>query len=219
MFLLEVAAGVDGTGRASHIPAIVSPEHRPKGPRSQSARRARAGVSLLEAAAILSGAGVLLAAFVPTFLDHVRLSKISEATEQLEALHRGAAAYYASEQRVGGKLVHGCLPDSAGPMPESPAIDPVAVDFAASDTIGRATWNALGVSDTRDLRYSYSVIVSKPGCAPHDITPGAAVITLRAEGDLDGDGVKSLIERTATLSTDQRTLVPVPPLRVERRVE
>jgi hypothetical protein len=168
---------------------------------------------------MLSGAGVLLAAFVPTFLDHVRLSKISEATEQLEALHRGVAAYYATEQRVGGKLDHGCLPYSAGQMPEAPSIDPIGVDFAASDTTGRPTWNALGFADTRDLRYSYSVIVAKPGCAPHDIAPGAPVLTLRAEGDLDGDGVKSLIERTATLSADQRVLVPVPPLRVERRVE
>ena len=182
-------------------------------------RRARAGVSLLEAAAILSGVGVLLAAFVPTFLDNLRLSKISEATDQLEALHRSAAAYYALERPVGQKLMHGCLPESAGPMPEAPSMDPIAVDFGASDTIGRPTWNALGISDMRELRYSYSVIVAKPGCAPHDVTPGSTVLTLRAEGDLDGDGVKSLIERTATLSADQRTLVPVPPLRVERRVE
>jgi hypothetical protein len=176
-------------------------------------------VSLLEAASILSGVGVLLAAFMPTFLNHLRLSKIAEATEQLEALQRSTAAYYAEERRVGGKLVHGCLPDSAGPMPEAPSMDPVSVDFSASDTVGRPTWNALGLSDLRDLRYSYSVIVAHPGCAPHDITPGSVVLTLRAEGDLDGDGVKSLIERSATLTADQRTLVPIPPLRVEHRVE
>jgi type II secretory pathway pseudopilin PulG len=168
---------------------------------------------------MLSGAGVLLAMFVPTFLNHVRLSKISEATDQLEALHTQAAAYYATGRRVNGKLVHGCLPDSAGPIPSAPSLDPVPVDFGASDTIGRATWNALGITDVRDLRFSYSVIVPKAGCAPHDIAQGAAIITFRAEGDLDGDGIKSLIERSATLSADQRTLVPIPPLRVERRVE
>jgi hypothetical protein len=168
---------------------------------------------------MLSGAGVLLAMFVPTFLSHVRLSKISEATDQLEALHTQAAAYYATDRRVNGKLVHGCLPDSAGPIPSAPSLDSVPVDFGASDTIGRATWNALGITDVRDLRFSYSVIVPKAGCAPHDIAQGAAIITFRAEGDLDGDGIKSLIERSATLSADQRTLVPIPPLRVERRVE
>jgi hypothetical protein len=168
--------------------------------------------------ALLSVGGVLLAAFVPTFLKHVRLSKISEATEQLDAMHRGAAAYYAQNQQLAGHMVHGCLPQDAGPFPETPSQEPTLVDFSA-DEAGRDTWKALGLNATLPLRYVYSVKVAVPGCAPRDVQRGSEVVTLRAEGDLDGDGVKSLLERGATISADQAELVPIPPLRVTNRIE
>lgn len=178
----------------------------------------RAGLSLLETATALSLTGVVLAAFVPTFMKHVRVSKLSEATDLLEALHEGAVAYYTAHHKVSGRTLWGCLPESAGPFPSTPSVDPAPVSFA-EDKEGAATWSALGLTEPKSLRFSYSVIVEQPGCAPHPSPRGAPVITFRAEGDLDGDGVKSLIERSATLSQDQRTLVPLPLLRIERRVE
>jgi hypothetical protein len=171
----------------------------------------------VESAVGLAAAGIVLAGFVPTFLEHVRLSKIAEATEQLDELHRGAAAYYARDQRIDGKLARGCLPQGAGPFPEQPSIDPMPVDFAA-DSAGQATWAALGARPG-NLRYRYLVSVNKPGCRPHEPPRGAPVVVFRAEGDLDGDGVFSIIERAATLSQDQGELVPIPPLKIERRVE
>jgi type II secretory pathway pseudopilin PulG len=206
--------GVDGPAPGRHIAKPVPPKP-PARPRSSSQQ----GVSLLETAVILSVSGILLASFMPTFLAHVRLSKIAEAAEQLERLHRGAASYYALDHQVGGRTLRGCLPVSTGATPLQPSMDPVPVDFAASDTPGRATWAALGLHEVEFLRYSYAVEVPQPGCAPREVVRGAPVITFRAEGDLDADGVKSLLERAATLSPDQRELVPIPPLRVERRVE
>jgi hypothetical protein len=180
-------------------------------------RRARAGLSMVESAVGLAAAGIVLAGFVPTFIEHVRLSKIAEATELLDELHRGAAAYYARDQRIDGKLARGCLPHGVGPFPEQPSPDPMPVDFA-TDEAGRDTWAALG-AQAGSLRYRYQVLVDKPGCKPHEPPRGAAVIVFRAEGDLDGDGVLSLVERAATLSADQSELVAVPPLKIERRVE
>jgi hypothetical protein len=177
----------------------------------------RAGLSLLESAIGLSAAGIVLAGFVPTFLEHVRLSKIAEAAEQLEELHRGAASYYATDHRVDGKLMRSCLPTGVGPYPEQPSVDPISVDFA-TDEAGKSTWAALGAT-AGDLRYRYTVVVSKPGCGPHEAARGASVVLFRAEGDLDGDGVLSTVERGATLSKDLRELVPVPPLRIDKRVE
>jgi hypothetical protein len=159
----------------------------------------------------------VLAGFVPTFVEHVRLSKIAEATEQLDELHRGAAAYYATDHRVAGRLMRGCLPAGAGPYPEQPSADSVPVEFEA-DPAGKSTWAALGAKNG-NLRYRYTVVVGKPGCAPHEPPRGASVVLFRAEGDLDGDGVLSTVERGATLSKDHGELVPVPPLRIDKRVE
>lgn len=162
---------------------------------------------------MLSLTGILLAAFVPTFLRYVHTSKLAEATERLAALHHHAAAYYAAEHTVGAQRLRACLPESAGPFPPEPSADPVLVDFAA-DEHGAATWRALGARDAVSLRYSYEVAVPEPGCEQR---PARAPITLRAHGDLDGDGTRSLLERVATPGRDG--LVPTGPLRVLSRTE
>ncbi len=164
---------------------------------------------------MLSLTGVLLAAFVPTFLKHVRTSKLAEATELLASLHRHAASYYEAGHTLGMPLGRHCLPESAGPFPLEPSRDPVSVDFRA-DEHGRATWAVLGERDARELRYSYEVIVPEPGC--RERANGAAV-TFRAIGDLDGDGNHSLLERSAGPTSDRRALAPRGPLRVVSRSE
>lgn len=180
-------------------------------------RPSRAGLSLVESAALFGLTGVVLAVFVPAFIDQLRLSKVSEATEQLAALHTATAAYYATEHRVDGKLRRMCLPESAGPTPASPAVYPMDTEFADKDTPGNATWQALGLASAQ-VRFSYSVIVASPGCGPRE-NPPRPLVTFRAEGDLDGDGVRSTLERTATASSNQSALVPGPILRVSQRVE
>lgn len=170
---------------------------------------------------MLSLTGVLLAAFVPTFVAHVRTSKLAEATELLAHLHGSAAAYYASEHPGVGSAagdeqrLRGCLPESAGPFPESPSSDPVEVDFLTAPH-GAATFRALGLTAPVRVRYSYEIAIAEPGCRTRG--PGVA-LTLRARGDLDGDDEPSLLERSAAPSSDGRALVPIGPLRIEARTE
>lgn len=166
---------------------------------------------------MLSLTGVLLAAFVPTFLRQVHTSKLAEATERLASLHRHAALYYDHEQLVGSGLRRGCLPASAGPYPLEPSVEPVSVDFKA-DTLGAATWSALGQTDAAPLRYSYEVSTPEPGCGLQKTRP---TITFRAHGDLDGDGTPALLERTSVAGEGaaQHALVPQGPLRILGRVE
>jgi hypothetical protein len=171
----------------------------------------------VETCALLSLAGVLTAAFVPTFLRHLRFSKIAEASQRLDDLYRSTASYYATERRAGGQLVRGCLPESAGPTPKQPTVDPQFVDFSSIDVVGRDTWRALGQS-TDLLRYSYQVAVAEPGCAPR-ASPVYPAVTFRALGDLDGDGHPSTLERSASISADQRGLLPIIPLRITDRIE
>jgi type II secretory pathway pseudopilin PulG len=185
--------------------------------RQRSTRRA--GVSLVETAAVISLAGVLTAAFVPTFTRHLRLSKTAEAVEQLETMQRGLDAYYRGEP-VNGQPPRqfGCLPESAGPFPAQPSDEPQTVNYDADETPNRDTWQLLGLSGEVPLRYSYELVVAQPGCGPR-LQPTAPVVRLRALGDLDGDGVLSTLERASALSGGQRELEPHGPLHVHHRVE
>jgi type II secretory pathway pseudopilin PulG len=173
----------------------------------------RRGITLIEVALVLSLTGILLAAFVPTFVRYVHTSKLAEATERLASLHHHAAAYYAAEHTVGTRRLRACLPEGAGPFPLEPSADPVLVDFA-TDESGAATWRALGAKQPALLRYSYEVAIPEPGCEQR---PARPPITLRAHGDLDGDGTRSLLERVAT--PGREGLVPTGPLRVLSRTE
>jgi type II secretory pathway pseudopilin PulG len=180
--------------------------------------RNNAGLTLVEACAVLSLSGVLVAAFLPSFVRHLRFSKIAEASEQLDQLYRSGAAYYATDRRdARDNLQRGCLPLSAGPTPLTPSTDPQYVDFGSIDVTGRDSWSALGLTSGY-FRYSYEMLVADPGCAPRQ-APRYPALVLRAQGDLDGDGQRSSLERSASISQDQRSLVPIIPLRIVDRIE
>ena len=180
-------------------------------------RQKRAGLSLLETAALVSLSAIVLAALVPTFVRKLRLSKVAEATGELAELQRRASAYYSRYHRMpGGQRERGCVPGPAGPAPARPSEEPVEADFTAEDTPGHATWEALGYTPDGAIRYRYSLVTSHAGCAPREPEP-EVLMTLRAEGDLDGDGVLSTLERDS--GPDGEELVPVGVLRATRRIE
>jgi type II secretory pathway pseudopilin PulG len=186
--------------------------------RSRSARTQKStGLSLVEACAVISLSGVLIAAFLPSFVRHLRFSKIAEASEQLDVLYRASAAYYQTDRGSPSGRVRGCLPRSAGPTPITPSTDPQYVDFGSIDVTGRESWSALGKTSGH-LRYSYEISVADPGCAPR-AAPHYPAVVFRAHGDLDGDGQRSLLERSAAISQDQSSLVPIVPLSIVDRIE
>lgn len=180
-------------------------------------RKTRAGLSLVEVAAVISVIGMLLAVALPTLARTIRVSKVAEASEQLEALYQAAAAYYATPRRSeDGREVY-CLPSAAGPTPATPSVDPVPVDFAHAPGPGNATWSALGFAPHAALRFRYSFLPAAAGCEP-ERSANAPMLSLRAEGDLDGDGVLSHFERRARIAPEGK-LVPELVLHVEDRVE
>lgn len=162
---------------------------------------------------VLCIAGVLLAVFVPTFIRRVRTNKISEASELLQEMSERASAYYATSWADGKRF---CLPKPAGPTPRVPTLDSVMIDFTAEEQTGHESWEALGFQPDRPVRYSYSFVPSHHGC---ELVGDQALrsVSFRAEGDLDGDGVRSVFERRATI--DGTGLKPVETLHVYRRVE
>jgi Tfp pilus assembly protein PilE len=193
--------------------------------------RRRQGLTLVEAAVLSSLLGVMLAVGVPAFLRALRTSKMSEAPLEIGRIYAAAAAYYASPQAsastpapttdppppAGGTRVH-CLPRPAGPTPSQPSTTPARVEFAASDTPGSATWRAIGYEPSQPIRYRYSLLPADAGCDTlGQDSHGEVVLSVRAEGDLDGDAVLSLYERNATLRNGELTLEPL--LVVHDRVE
>lgn len=168
-------------------------------------------LSLIEAALLLSLLGIVVAIFVPTFVRRVRTNKISEAATLLEAMSRGANAYYDTSWSSGEQH---CLPPAAGPTPEAPTVDSRQVDFSAPETRGHETWRALGFQPDRPVRYSYEYLPSRAGC---DLDEAPSTVVFRAQGDLDDDGVRSTFERHATTTSDG--LQPDGILRVHRRTE
>lgn len=164
-------------------------------------------------ALLLCLAGVVLAVFVPTFLRRVRTNKINEASELLQELSDQTTAYYATSWDTGKRH---CLPPSAGPTPAVPTVDSAEVDFFAEDQPGHATWEALGFQPERPIRYSYSYTPSRAGCGLIG-RDASGTVSFRAEGDLDGDGVRSIFERRAIIQTDG--LQPADALHVYQRIE
>jgi type II secretory pathway pseudopilin PulG len=168
---------------------------------------------MIEVGLVLCIVGIVLAVFVPTFVRRVRINKISEASELLQAMSDRASAYYAT---TWANEMRFCLPEGAGPTPTVPTVDSATVDFAAEEHGGHETWEALGFQPDRPVRYSYSFLPSRHGCDLVGDGEGGSV-AFRAEGDLDGDGVRSVFERRATI--DGAGLKPAGTLHIHRRVE
>jgi Tfp pilus assembly protein PilE len=175
------------------------------------------GLTLVEVTLLLSLLGIVLAVGVPAFVRGLRTSKTDEPPRELERMYRAIEAYYDTPQTTAAGERRRCLPDPAGPTPDKPARDARAVVFANAET-SAATWRAIGYEPAEPIRYRYSFLPMRAGCAmlPTD-SRGEPVLTLRAEGDLDGDGVLSTFERIAV--TREGALYLEPLLIVRDRIE
>lgn len=179
-------------------------------------RRGQAGITVVEASLLIAIAGVLLAVVIPTFMQKVQVSRISEAGEQLDQMYIGILAYHGSLQHLDAGPRMGCFPPPAGPTPAVPTAAGLELDFFEEGVPGAATWRALEFNPEGVVRYSYTFLPAQEGCEVPDPAP-PVIVRWRAEGDLDGDGELSTFERSASLDGDQ--LLPEPLLLVQRRTE
>lgn len=187
----------------------------PRSP-SQRARSRRAGLSTIEVATLVSVVGTLLAVALPTLGRSVRPSKLTEASQQLDALYSAVAAYYATPRPAANGGSTYCLPAPAGPTPETPSVSPLRSDFTAQSAQGASTWKDLGFTPSVPLRFRYSFAPAAWGCT-RNVSDGRMLV-LRAEGDLDGDGLYSSFERHAQVLPAGK-LQPDPVLHVQDRIE
>ncbi len=171
----------------------------------------------MQAAVAVCIGGSLLAAFFPTFVRELRLSKVSEASRELQRIHLSASAYFATPHLVDGEMLRRCLPEPAGPTPAEPTVDARDADFAA-EGVERDGWRAMGFEIADPIRYSYTMTPASTGCDLRSPS-GTYLLTYRAEGDLDGDGERSLFERRDHALEDEDILEPTGILFVRDRTE
>lgn len=129
----------------------------------------------------------------------------------------GASREEGMRSTTGPDSLARCLPGTAGPTPRLPTREPVAVDFTSEETPGHATWRALGFQPPVPVAFSYTFEPTASGCELRS-PEGTYLLTLRAEGDLDGDGERSLFERRLR-ATEEGELVPFGILYVRDPVE
>lgn len=177
--------------------------------RPRSARRFE-GLTAVEMLVAVSIIGVAMAVLVPTFVRHLRTSKTAEATEALQSIDRRVQAYYQRRHAAGRR----CLPKPAGPTPATGSPAPVSVDFFDAEQPGHAVWRALDYQPDGPIRFRYSFEPVAADC----LLEGTHLWTLRAEGDLDGDGKYSRFERSSGINEDG-LLGPVGVFHIYRRTE
>ncbi len=136
-----------------------------------------------KAAASLAVVGVAAAVAIPAFMKNARKAKTSEATLHVKKLYDGARAYYEENHK---------FPPSVGPTPPLGSCCKNPDKKCAPDPKlwAEASWQALMFSMDDPSQYSYT------------FEAGGDTFTVRANGDLDCDGIYSTFEMAGKVQSD-----------------
>jgi Tfp pilus assembly protein PilE len=129
--------------------------------------------------------GISAVIAIPAFLDYTQGSKTAEAESQLSNLYQLTAGYYANESwanRGEPAAATNCTVASARTT-NTPAAHKTVIDWMSQP----ASFEHLGFSIADPVYYQYEIIGD--GTCGHG--PNSELYTLRAIGDLDGDGEQS----------------------------
>jgi type IV pilus assembly protein PilA len=158
--------------------------------------RPSAGFTLIELMIVVAILGILAAVAIPAFVKYMRRSKTAEAEQLLAYIFRQGAAYYTGErvgvQGVASLVSADCVPDNAGPTPGAPS--PNQARHTADFPVAFPTWESLQIHTGDALYFTYTFETT--GGSTCNLR-NANAFTARAEGDLDGDTIRSLMERAA----------------------
>lgn len=161
-------------------------------------RSSRSGFTLIELMIVVAIVGLLAAIAIPVFGAAVRRSKATEATANLNLLFKAAATYYQVERTGSGlnsPTQSGCTVDDAPLTPSNPSGTKVDGGFGAVPEFA-----ALSFTVADFVYYGYGVDSIGADCGRGANT--ANIYVLRAEGDLDDDGVNSRFELATGTDAD-----------------
>lgn len=148
-------------------------------------RAAARGFTLVELMIVVLIMGILAAVALPAFTRYIKRSRASEASTMLSAIYRLQIVYY-ENQHERSSTGAGSAFCNAPPLP---AAAPTDHKYQADPHLwtDNTAWAAIGFSLDQPHWYQYS--------SPASATSFAAM----ANGDLDGDGVRSTFARAATI--------------------
>ena len=184
---VELGAAPEGAGDA--LRAYLARIHVDANGERVHAEMELAGGAEAQAALV----GTLSAVSIYAVRQYLAQAKLAEAKNSVGAIARGLQAYMEMEDLKGKRPTR--FPPSA---PPTPAKVPSGTKFAPDEsTWSHATWKAIRFEMVSPSYYSYEIITSKDG----------HTATVRAHGDLDGDGKLSTIERTLTIEKNGDVVV------------
>jgi prepilin-type N-terminal cleavage/methylation domain-containing protein len=148
------------------------------------------GFTLIELMMVVAILGIIAAIAIPTFRFFVSRSKTSEASTNINNIFKSAAAYYNQERTEQGGAAtstgHCTVASASSRVPATPGSNKQKFEPTNNE------FRALSFSIADLVYYSYGFTSAGGMCGWGASVP--ALYTFDAEGDLDGDGTKSLFQ-------------------------